>query len=184
MGYIINEGNASQIANVQNGTYTVSFKYKKVGPELASASVKINDKEYPLTEVGWTDFSEVVEVKSNHITVEFLSDTDNTLYVVDLLGNVGSEKEIWTQNPNEVRTDTVKIGRGIEVRSSEKNTYHRIDADGNRTYNIATGKVVNEATDRGSEMEELVVRGQAQISGLLIKQVRRPNVALKFIIIA
>ena len=184
MGYIINSGSSYQTANVQNGTYTVSFKYKKLASELANASVKINDKEYPLTETDWTEFSEVIEAKSNYIKVEFISDTNDSLYVVDLLGNAGSEKEIWTQNPNEIRTDTVKIGRGIEVESSTKNTIHRIDADGNRTINKNTGKVVAELTEDGLEAEEIISRGQAQISGLLIKQVRRPSMVFKFIIIA
>ena len=30
--------------------------------------------------------------------------------------------------------------------------------------------MVNEATDKGTETEELIVRGQAQISGMLIQQ--------------
>ena len=58
-----------------------------------------------------------------------------------------------------------------KVISNIKNTYHRIDADGNRTFNKLTNQVVNEATDKGSEMEELVVRGQAKINNILIQKV-------------
>jgi hypothetical protein len=63
------------------------------------------------------------------------------------------------------------LENGIQVNSDKTNTFHRIDSDGNRTYNKTTGKVVNEATDKGTETEELVVRGQAQISGMLIQKI-------------
>ena len=100
-----------------------------------------------------------------------MTDTNNAVYISDLMGNLGNEKQTWEQNANETFTDTVQIGKGIQVNSDKTNTFHRIDSDGNRTYNKATGKVVNEATDKGSEMEELVVRGKAQISGLLVQKV-------------
>lgn len=147
-GYIVGEGSSSQNVEVQNGTYTVSFKYKKIGSALSNASVKINGEEYSLEETDWTNFSQTIEVTTNHIEVEFIADTDNTLYVADLLGNLGTEADVWTQNPNETRTDTVTIGKGIQVDSSEKNTYTRIDADGNRTYNKTTGERVAEMTDK------------------------------------
>ena len=175
-GYIVGEGSSSQDTDntnmaVPNGTYTVSFKYKKIGPALANASIKINGTEYILNSTSWTTFKQPIEVTTNHIEVEFIADTNNTLYVTDLLGNLGTDANVWTQNPNETRTDTVSIGKGIQVNSSETNTYHRIDADGNRTYNKATGEVVNEATDKGTVTKELVVKEQSQITGLLIQQV-------------
>ena len=171
-GYIVNSGSAYQNVEVQNGTYTISFKYKKVGAELANASVKINGEEYSLTETDWEEFVQTIEVTSNNITVEFIADTDGTLYIVDLLGNVGTEKDVWTQNPNETRTDTVKIGKGIEVRNNKANTYTRIDEDGTRIYNINNdAEPVAEFTDKGMETKDLEVNGQAQIAGILIKQV-------------
>lgn len=172
MGYIVHNGSSYQTAEVQNGTYVVSFKYKKIGPELANASVKINGEEYPLTVTDWEEFVQIIDVNANYITVEFISDTDNTLYVADLLGNVGTEKDVWTQNPNETRTNSVKIGRGIEVRNSNANTYTRIDDDGTRIYNINNDEdPIAEFTDKGIEVQDLEVKGQAQISGMLIQQI-------------
>lgn len=175
-GYIVNDGSAYQDTNithvaVPNGKYTVSFLYKKIGSSITHGSVKINDIEYSLTESNWTKFAQTIDVTTNHIKVEFVSDADNVLYVADLLGNIGEEPNAWTQNPNETRTDTVSIGKGIQVESSEKNTYYRIDADGNRTFNKATGEVVNEATDKGTNTKELIVRDKAEIAGLLIQEI-------------
>ena len=149
---------------------TCSFNYKKL-LELAVCQVKINGITYDLTETDWAEFEQAFEIKTNKIEIEFIGDTDNSLYISDLMVNVGTTKLSWSQNANETRTDTVTIGKGIQVNSSAKNTYHRIDADGNRTFNKTTGKVVNEATDKGTETEELVVRGQAKITGLLIQKV-------------
>ena len=176
-GYIVNNGSSFQdtsITNmaVPNGTYTVSFKYKKIGPVLANASVKINDIEYVLEETNWTVFSQTIEVTTNHIKIEFIADTDNTLYVVDLLGNLGESADVWTQNPNETRTDTVKIGKGIEVRSSTTDTMLKADSDGVRVVQASNeSNVVAEFTDKGTKTKELIVTGQAQISGILIQQV-------------
>ena len=170
LGYILNNGSAKQSQSVKNGFYTCSFNYKKL-LELAVCQVKINGTTYSLSELEWTEFEQIIEVTTNTIEIEFISDTDNSLYISDLMVNIGTTKLSWSQNANETRTDTVIIGKGIQVNSSAKNTYHRIDADGNRTFNKATGKVVNEATDKGSEMEELVVRGQAKINGLLMQKV-------------
>lgn len=171
LGYKVNSGSAYQkIEDIQNDNYTISFKYKKTGAELANASVKINGEEYPLTETDWSEF--VQTVTANYITIEFIADTDDTLYVTDLLANIGTEKDVWTQNPNETRTDTVKIGKGIEVRNNKANTYTRIDEDGTRIYNINNdAEPVAEFTDKGMETKDLEVNGQAQIAGILIKKV-------------
>ncbi len=170
-GYLIGSGSSKQSVEVQNGIYTVSFKYKRIGSTLATVTVKVNGEEFTLTETNWADFVYTIEVTTNHIEIEITSDTNDTLYVTDLLATIGPDKEVWTQNPNEIRTDTVTIGKGIKVESTEKNTLHKIDADGNRTYNKATNKVVAELTDKGLEAEEIISRGQAQMAGILIKQV-------------
>lgn len=170
-GYLIGSGTSVQEIEVQNGIYTISFRYKKIGSELANVIVKVNDEEISLSKTEWTDFVKTIDVTTNHIKIEFYSDTNDTLYITDLLVTLGAEKQVWTQNPNEIRTDTVTIGKGIKVESTEKNTIHKIDADGNRTYNKNTGELVAELTDKGLEAEEIISRGQAQISGMLIQQI-------------
>lgn len=170
LGYKLLVGKATQVVHVKNGVYTVSFLYKKLIP-LAQCSVKINDIEYSLDSTNFTEFEESVNVTSNIIKIEFITDTDNSCYVLDLMGNIGESKITWTQNANETLTDTVKIGKGIQVNSSKKNTYHRIDADGNRTYNKSTNQIVAELTDKGLEAEEVVSRGKAQLSGMLVQEI-------------
>lgn len=172
-GYLVNAGTSNQdVQNIQNDVYTVSFKYKKIGSDLSSGSVKINGTEYALEEDEWTTFSQTIEVTTNHLEVEFTADTNETLYIADLMGNLGREADIWTQHPNEVRTDTVKIGKGIEVSSSTTDTKLKADADGVRVVQASNqSNVVAEFTDKGIRTKELECEGQAQIGGLLIKQV-------------
>lgn len=172
MGYIVNKGSSYQtIEGLQNGTYTVSFKYKKTGPELTNVSIRINGEEYPLTETDWEEFVQTIEVNSNYITIELISDTDNALYITDILGNLGTEKDVWTQNPNETRTDTVTIGKGIKVESTASKTYTKIDADGTRVFNSDNDELVAQFTENGIDVKDIKVKGQAEILGMLIKQV-------------
>lgn len=169
-GYLVGSGSSKQSIEVPNGIYTISFKYKKLN-SIADTFIKINDEKYNLDEEIWTEFKQTIEVTTNHIELETSSDTNESVYIIDLLCNTGAEKDIWTQNPNEIQTDTVTIGKGIKVESSEKNTYTTIDADGNRTFNKATGERVAEMTDKGVYAKEFECEGQAQIAGLLVKQV-------------
>lgn len=170
-GFKLQSGNAAQSVNqLKNGVYNISFNYKKI---LTAANVKvyINEESYDLTNTDWTSFEQVVTITNNKFTIKFNTDTNNSCIISDLLFVAGIAKQSWSQNANETSTDTVQIGKGIQVDSTETNTYTRIDSDGNRTYNKSTGKVVNVATDKGSEMEELVVRTKAQIVGLLYQKI-------------
>ena len=176
-GYIVNDGSSSQDTNdnnisIPNNVYTVSFLYKKIGAALTNASVKINGEEYELTATEWTKFQQSLVVTTNHLEVEFIADTDNTLYVADLLGNLGEVADIWTQNPNETRTDTVKIGKGIEVISSVQDTKLKADADGVRIVEVSNeNNVVAEFTKDGTRIKKLIAENQAQIAGILIQQI-------------
>ena len=84
------------------------------------------------------------------------------------MGAVGNEKQVWTQNPNETRTDTVTIGKGIQVNSSSKNTYTRLDADGTRIYNSDTGLPVTEFTQQGVDTDKITA-DVGQVGGILIQ---------------
>ena len=118
----------------------------------------------------WTKFTETIEVNSNSIKIEFVSDSNASFYIIDTLINLGITADIWTQNPNETRTDTVTIGKGIQVDSTATNTYHRIDSDGNRTYNKQTGVVVSEQTDKGTRTVYLEAN-EGEMAGLLFQEV-------------
>ena len=170
VGYLLNNGIfEQQINNIVNGFYTISFKYIKL-KELSEGAVIINDKKYELNEMVWTKFTETIEVNSNSIKIEFVSDSNASFYIIDTLVNLGITADIWTQNPNETRTDTVTIGKGIQVDSTATNTYHRIDSDGNRTYNKQTGVVVSEQTDKGTKTVYLEAN-EGEMAGLLFQEV-------------
>lgn len=173
LGYILNNGNAIQKQVVKNGTYTISFLYYKL-IDLAEGYVLINGDRYDLdaeeTEK-WEEKVITIDVDTNTIDFEIISDTDNSFIIADLMSAKGNEKTVWSQNANETITDTVTIGKGIQVNSSSTNTYTRIDADGNRTYNTSTGEVVAEQTDKGTKTKELEVENQATINVLLIQEI-------------
>lgn len=179
---ILQKGNFEQDEEVGNGTYTVSFNYKKL-IELANTKVIINDAEYELTELEKTEFYtgkknndgeyiiNPLEVNTNHITIKFVSDTDNALEVWDLMVNKGSEKVVWTQNENETTTDTVNISSGITITSSkDKNTKFKADFDGVRVTNNA-GEIKTEFTDKGMTTKEATVENEADIVGILRQRV-------------
>lgn len=172
LGYKIKIGTAKQIVQVKNGVYTISFLYKKI-VTLANGRVTINGKNYLLEDTEDNFKEEVIslEVTSNTIEFSIYSDTEDAFILCDLMCNLGNTKQTWTQNANETITDTVQIGKGIKVKSSTKNTELKADTDGVRIDNVNTNETVAEFTDKGMKTKEMVVRGKAQIAGLLIQQV-------------
>ena len=169
-GYILNKGHFEQTVQVVNGIYTVSFNYKKL-KELATGTVTINGLVYELSELDWTKFSETIEVNSNYITIKFDCDTIKAFYITDLLINLGDMAEVWTQNPNETRTDTVKIGKGIQITSSVKDTKLKADADGIRVVQASNEENIGtEFTDKGTITKYLEAQG-GEMAGLLHQKV-------------
>lgn len=172
LGYKIKVGTAKQVIQVKNGTYTISFLYKKT-IDLASGAIGINEERWTLENTGDKFVEKVftVEVKSNTLEFRVYSDTEDAFIIADLMCNIGNTKQTWQQNANETITDTVQIGKGLVIKSSTKNTELRADADGVRINNVNTNETKTEFTDKGMETEEMVVRGKAQISGMLIQEV-------------
>ena len=172
LGYELVIGTTKQEVQLKNGIYTISFLYKNIN-NLDNAKVIINGESFNLeyTNNKWKEFEKTINVTANTISISFVTDTNNAIYITDLMGNIGTEKQTWEQNANETYTDTVQIGKGIQVNSSETNTYTRIDSDGNRVFNKATGKVISEFTDKGMETQDMVVNGKAEIAGMLVQKV-------------
>lgn len=225
-GYILGNGTSELNIPVPNGTYTISFKYKKIGTSGTTATVKIND-ETPgtiLTKTVWgntyaltssepedwvtdyknyytvnngvyyhvsgdiaptwtantyykldlTDYIKTVNITNNNIKIEIIGNSNNILYMCDLMVNPGEIAETWTQNPNETRTDTVTIGKGIKVENSNSNTYTTIDDDGTRVFNNENKDNPEEVarfTKEGINVKEIVVREKANISGIVIQEI-------------
>lgn len=170
VGYIINKGTSRQNVQVKNDIYTISFTYKKL-VELATGYVLINGTRYDLTSTNWDEIVVTLDVNTNYVDFGIISDTNNAFEIFDLMGSIGNEKQVWTQNANETRTDTVKIGKGITVSSSLTNTIWKADADGNRIINTDTGETVAEFTDKGTVTKNIEVQETAEIAGILIQEI-------------
>lgn len=187
------------IKGIKNGTYNISFNYKKL-IDTAEVKVKISEvnkdnsgnEQYVILEgktnetidetTGemkkeplWTIFEKEIKIKDNNFRIEFVSNDNNSCLISDLILSVGATRQVWTQNQNETISDEVSIGRGIKVANSAMDTFTKIDADGNRIYNMDIygnpKDIVTEMTDKGIETDEILVRNEATINLLFISQV-------------
>lgn len=176
-GYsIILQNNALyQEQNTSNGTYTLSFMYRKLNP-LATVKVIINGAEYELTETTYSLFQTGINninpilINTNTIRVEFQSDLVNSCEIYDIMLNIGTIKLAYSQNANEVRTDTVNISRGITITSSASEVKFTANNDGIRTKTLQ-GQDITTFTDTGMTTKEAVIENQAKIVGILRQKV-------------
>lgn len=163
------DGYLSQSQKVPNGSYVVSFKYKKL-IALANPKVKINDVEYLLTNIEDTEFVQIIEVSSQYINVQFYTDIDNSCEIYDLMVNVGKTKLAYSQNQNETTTDTVKIGQGITITSSNTDTTFKANSDGIRTLD-RNGNELTKFTDVGMTTKKMIVEDTSEIVGTLWQEI-------------
>lgn len=166
---LLQNATITQIVNLKNGFYNISFLYKKI-KELAECKIKINDFEILLEELELTNYEKVIEVTDNAVKIEMISDTDDSCYVSDLLLIAGTSKQEWTQNINETASDTVKIGKGIEITSTTSRTKLIADSESVRINNTTNNETVAEFTSTGTTTKNLIVQETAQIAGLLIQK--------------
>lgn len=162
-------GYLSQQQKVPNGSYVVSFKYKKL-IALANPKVKINDVEYLLTNIEDTEFVQIIEASSQYINVQFYTDIDNSCEIYDLMVNVGRTKLAYSQNANETTTDTVNISQGITITSSNTDTTFKANADGIRTID-RNGNELTKFTDVGMTTKKMIVEDTSEIVGTLWQEV-------------
>ncbi len=113
---LLKQGTLKQQISVANGTYTLSFVYKKL-VNLATVKCKINVIEFNLSNDDFTEFKHTFEVTDGYITIIFECDTDSACPIINLMLNKGDEAMEWSLNPNETWSDTVKIGRGVRISS-------------------------------------------------------------------
>lgn len=166
-----------QEETIANGKYTISFYYKILN-SLANVKVAINDKEYELKNTNsvalfqtGVDDIDPINILDNHITLSFISDTDNAAEIYDIMGNAGSVKLAYSQNQNETVTDTVNIGKGISITSS--NSKVKLIANHNEICikNTQTNEKPFNFNENGGEAKNMVVKDEFQHSNLLDKKV-------------
>lgn len=178
---LLQNGIFSQEQDVPNGLYSVSFYYQKLN-QFASASVKINGKQYNLDSIEVKQFYtgekdnngeyiiEPLEVTSRHLKIDFFCNVDNGLEIYDLMVNKGSVKLAYSQNENEVTTDTVNISKGITITSSNMETKFKANADGIRVTKL-NDDVVSYFTEKGLNTKEAIVEDEANICKTMIIEV-------------
>ena len=179
---IVQSGSFIQEQEVPNGNYSISFYYQKL-KQFATASVVINDIEYPLNSMEVKQFytgeqssetgeyiTQPIVVSSKRLKIEFKCNMDNGLKIYDLMANKGNVKLAYSQNENETTTDTVNISKGITITSTNMETIFKANADGIRILTLS-GNVVAYFTDKGLSTKELIVENEAQIVKTLWQEV-------------
>ena len=179
---IVQSGSFIQEQPVPNGNYSISFNYQKL-KQFATASVIINDIEYPLNSMEVKQFytgeqdaeigeyiTQPIVVSSKRLKIEFKCNMDNGLKIYDLMANKGNVKLAYSQNENETTTDTVNISKGITITSTNMETIFKANADGIRILTLS-GNVVAYFTDKGLSTKELIVENEAQIVKTLWQEV-------------
>ena len=163
---ILQVGSVKQTQNVSNGKYTISFKFKILNP-LAIVEVVINDSETVLT--GENTFTKTIEINNNTLEIEFVSDVGNSCEIYELMCNYGEIALTYSQNANEIKTDTVEISEGIKIISTSTDSIFRANATGIRTED-KMGNVTTEFLDTGTKTKKIEAK-QGVIADLLIESV-------------
>ena len=159
----------TQIQNVPNGKYTISFYCKKL-IALSNVSLFINDVEYELENSVDEKITFTFDVTSKVIKIQFVCDIDNGCEIYDLMINAGEVALAYSQNQNETTTDTVNISKGITITSSNTDTIFKANSDGIRTLD-KSGNELTKFTDTGMTTKKMIVQDTSQIVGLLFQEV-------------
>ena len=167
----LQNGTIKQSVSLTNKKYCCSFKYIKLS-EVANAKFIINSKEYVLDGNVDTEkrFEIVEDLKTDSITIEFVCDTDDGFLVYEVMLNEGESASLFTQNTSESISDTVNIGKGVEVLASNIKNKTRMDADGLRGINTETNELTFYQTTEGLYGKE--VETESIRSGNLIVTTR------------
>ena len=152
----LQNGTIKQTVSLTNKKYCCSFKYIKLS-EVANAKFIINSKEYVFDGNVDTEkrFEIVEDLKTDSITIEFNCDTNDGFLVYEVMLNEGESASLFTQNTSESISDTVNIGKGVEVLASNIKNKTRIDADGLRGINTETNELTFYQTTDGIYGKEL-----------------------------
>ena len=138
----LQNGKVRQSVNLVDGEYCFSCKYKRVN-EVGISKLMINNDTYVLEgAVGEIcTISKIIDLTTDSITIEFESDINDGCIIYEPMLNDGNVPSIFTQNASESISDTVTIGKGIEVKATNINNKTSLNADGMRGRNIYTDEL-------------------------------------------
>lgn len=171
---LLKKGNLKQHITVVNGTYTLSFTYKKL-INLAKVKIIINGEEFALSNNDYTEFKHTLNVTTGNIEIEFISDTENACPIINLMLNKGDQPVEWSLNPNETWSDTVQIGRGIRISSVGTDVVFVANADVIGFKN-GQGEYITTFDNEGMVANSIVVKNKATIVNLLIQDINGQTV--------
>lgn len=174
---LLKKGNLKQHITVVNGTYTLSFVYKKL-INLARVKVIINGEEFALSNNGYTEFKHSLNVITGNIGIEFVTDTENACPIINLMLNKGDQPIEWSLNPNETWSDTVQIGRGIRINSTGTDVVFVANADIIGFMN-KQGEYITTFDNEGLVASSIIVKNKATIVNLLIQDINNQTVINK-----
>ena len=171
---LLKKDSLKQHIQTTNGTYTLSFVYKKL-INLARAKVVVNGEEIAMANDDYTELKHTFTVTTNSIEIEFVTDTDNSCPVINLMLNKGDQPVEWSLNPNETWSDTVQIGRGIRISSSGTDVIFVANAD-IIGFKNKQGEYITTFDDEGMVANSIVVKNKATIVNLLIQDINDQTV--------
>jgi len=149
---------------VKNGTYTVSLLFRKLITN-AIVSITVNNEIFELSE---QNFDHTFSVSDNNIRIILSGDTKNCAWVMNLMCNPGDVPMPYSHNANETITDTVKIGQGITVTSSDMNTEWHANASGTYVSDKNTKKIITSFSSEGIDTKN-IDSDKAKIAKVLIQ---------------
>lgn len=160
-----------QSVSVPNGSYTLSFSYKK-HISLANVTIVINNEEYVLSSEEWTQVKLNFEIESGSFEISFNSDTEQSCTICNLMLNQGTEAMIWSLNANETWSDMMRMSSsGLEIDAAQSDVLFNAKADIIGFKNKNTKEYVAIFTDTGAEMNEIVIKKKARIVGILFQSI-------------
>lgn len=178
---LLQTGTFKQEQDVPNGKYSVSFYYTKLN-QAANASVTINDKTYPLDSTETKQFytgeqnedGEYIvlplEVTTKHLSIAFTTNINNSIEIYDLMVNKGAVKLAYSQNENEVTTDTVNISKGITITSTNYDVIFKANANGIKiVHKNNENDIITYFTDKGMTTKQAKIEDEADICKVLFR---------------
>ena len=156
-----------KITEIKNGSYYISFRYKKL-LNLATCKLVINGEEFELTSDSWQDEGKELAVTSNNIQISLISDMDDSCLITDLIVSNGTKKVSWTQNANETYTDGVKIGKGITITATGSDTELSATASSIDIINTRNRESTSTFDKYGIKTNSLESKGTVRIADKLI----------------
>lgn len=159
-----------QVIDVPQGTYTMSAKYKKL---LAPATIHfiVNGLPYEVAETDWTEIEYTFTTSSNSIEISFVTDSDNSLIMTDLMLNGEEIALTWQPANGESILGIVRMSSaGVDV-GSKSGSNVNLGKDGLRMYyqntevgrTIASGIFAREIkADKGDIAQLLIIEKDNQ----------------------